>query len=266
METTRSLVGKGFAVASLALLGACEATLDPRRFDSLSYGMGHAAVEQALAAEVDRRLYVLPDAPGAPGWVVDAYRSDHPHPGYLVAYRDGELASVLTQYDLPKGVSYLGTTMGPDRIKATIERFASKRHPLQWAELEPIDRQHLSSEASPTTVMLFWIAACPPVAVSLLVLPAVWLTMPMVEGDVHALRVALSSKACALPPRATCDEVLKALGEPQQRHKLDGQPECELWDYSVADQMVKDFSCRLGFVAGQLRWVQARRPGPWHKP
>lgn len=266
MDTSPRLVARFSAVASLCLCVACEATLDPRSFDQLAYGMGHAHVEQALAAEVRDRLYVFPGAVGGATWVVDAYRSAHPHPDYLVAYRDGQLTSVLTEYDLPRGVHSIGLKMGADLVAATIDRFEARRHPLAWAQLRPIDSEHLSSEASPAVVVMFLVVACPPVTAGVLLLPVMWVTLPLIEGDVRALRADLSARACSLAPRSTYEEVIAALGEPQVRDMLEGQPDCEVWDYSVADRMAVDFSCRLGFIGGRLRWVQARLPAPWRAP
>ena len=103
--------------------------------------------------------------------------------------------------------------------------------------------------------------AFPPALVGLALTPVVWLTLPLFEGDVHELRMQLSAKALSLPVGCTRAQALAALGDPAHLAPVDGEPDVEVWDYWVEDNLTSSFSCRLGFVKDRLRWVQANRPG-----
>ncbi|MFN3243907.1 MAG: hypothetical protein ACE37K_20545 [Planctomycetota bacterium] len=251
------------AAACVALLWStsCTAMLDPHRFEQVRYGMAHDEVEQVLEVAVRDRLRVLPEQPGDPEWLLDGYWSEHPHPVYVVAYRDGELASVLHQGDLPDDLRFVGAPMGHQRITRLVATFAATRHPLAWAELEPIDATARRDGLDPTTHTVLLLVVFPPALVGLAMLPVVWLTMPLFEGDVSELRMQLSARALSLPAGCTRERAAATLGEPRERRPVDGEPDVELWDYWVEDNLSSDFSCRLGFVGDRLRWVQASRPG-----
>jgi len=261
MMSHRGIVARAVVCTALFSFASCTAVLDPRRFEQVEYGMPHAEVEQALEVAVRDRLRVLPAHPGDSEWVVDCYWSEHPHPHYVVAYRDGELASVLHQTDLPEDVRYVGAPLGAEAMRAVVEQLAQERHPLQWQQLQPIDRAAYRSDMNPTAYTLLMVMVFPPALVGLAISPLVLLTMPLVEGDVHELRKQRSAQALSLPAGCSRNQALARMGEPKERRLVDGEPDVELWDYWVADNLTSDFSCRLGFVADRLRWVQANRPG-----
>lgn len=251
------------AAACVALLSSvsCTAMLEPERLEKAAYGMPHDQVERVLDVAVQDRLRVLPAEPGGPEWVIDGYWSEHPHPHYAMAYREGVLVSVLLQNDIPEDARYLGGPIGPEEIASLVAAFEAERHPLTWAELEPIDTAAHRKELHPTTYTVMMLIAFPPALVGVALVPVIWLTLPLCEGDVHAMRRRLSAKALSLPVGCTREQALAVLGEPGGRQQPEGAPTVELWSYWVEDRMTSSFSCRLGFVGDRLGWVQASQPG-----
>ena len=260
----RFIVARSVLLALFALMAAaCQSGLNPRRFDRVEYGDSAADVRAALGADVSGRLKILAGSGGADAVVLDSYMSEHPHPDYYVAYRDGQLCSVLLANELGRQNQWLGSVQSTGGLAAIQERLLAARLPLSWEQLEPIDAADRKQTASPEAVMLTWIVIWPPVACSVAMLPVVWVAHECLMPDIDGIRNALTATALALPYGASTEVVEGALGPPSESSRVEGEPGTELWSYTVRAGAVQDFACRLGFVDGCLKWVYANRPaGP----
>ena len=251
-------------LALFALMAAaCQSGLDPRRFDRVDYGDSAADVRAALGADVSGRLKIFAESGDGGAVVLDSYMSTHPHPDYYVAYRGGELCCVLLANELGRRNQWLGSVQSAKGVAAIQRRLLAERLPLSWEQLELLDAEHRKQTASPEVVMLTWIVIWPPVACSFAFLPVVWVAHECLMPDIDGIRNALTAKALALPCGASTKVVEEALGPPGDSSRSEGEPDTELWSYSVRAGGVQDFACRLGFVNGRLKWVYANRPaGP----
>ncbi|MEM8713643.1 MAG: hypothetical protein AAGG01_22095 [Planctomycetota bacterium] len=251
-----------------AALTSCAVEPHPRAFEELAYGMPMEEAIVRLDAAVEPHLRVFGEADSR--WDVLVAKLRHPHPQYMLAFENGQLAAV----ELAESPHSEGTTpqtqSGPASyadVDAWEESVRAARLPLEWQQLKLLEEPLLAQGSSVRTqvfmTFLASVVGIPAIPIFLAIERATYTLHPLEGRDDSYARLCTSWWNSTKRP--TPDELLRDMREEAtDAHPLEHRPSAAGTQvHTIWLKIREKRGERVTFVedSGEVLWIGFRASG-----